>query len=114
MAAAPVDNSPKNRVYANNEIIPHIARKALVETDAAQICLDGISNEQTRQAALAALQEMHIAKAVDGLIHNPQEPTNPPTTSAAAAGAHAAPTRGSASVSRWRAKPTYRSMASRP
>ena len=43
MAAAPVDNSPKNRVYANNEIIPHIARKALVETDAAQICLDGIS-----------------------------------------------------------------------
>ena len=78
MAAAVVDNSPKNRVYANNEIIPHIARKALVETDAAQICLDGISNEQTRQAALAALQEMHIAKAVDGLIQKLQETTNSP------------------------------------
>ena len=77
IAAEPVDNSPKNRVYSNNKIIPHIARKALVETDAAQICLDGISNEQTRQAALAALQEMHIAKAVDGLIQKLQDSENP-------------------------------------
>ena len=78
IAAEPVDNSPKNRVYSNNKIIPHIARKALVETGAAQICLDGISNEQTRQAALAALQEMHNAKAVDGLIQQLQETTNSP------------------------------------
>ncbi len=77
IAAEPIDNSPKNRVYSNNKIIPHIARKALVETDAAQICLDGISNEQTRQAALAALQEMHIAKAVDGLIQKLQDSENP-------------------------------------
>ena len=78
IAAEPVDNSPKNRVYSNNKIIPHIARKALVETGATQICLDGISNEQTRQAALAALQEMHNAKAVDGLIQQLQETTNSP------------------------------------
>ena len=76
IAAEPVDNSPKNRVYSDNKIIPHIARKALVETGAAQICLDGITNEQTRQAALAALQEMHNTKAVDGLIQKLQETTN--------------------------------------
>ena len=49
-----------------------------METGAAQICLDGISNEQTRQAALAALQEMHNAKAVDSLIQKLQETTNSP------------------------------------
>ena len=47
-----------------------------METGAAQICLDGITNEQTRQAALAALQEMHNTKAVDGLIQKLQETTN--------------------------------------
>ena len=77
MAAAPVDNSPKNRVYANNEIIPHIARKALVETRATQICLDGINDEPTRQIALAALQEMHTTEAVDGLIRKLQDSENP-------------------------------------
>ena len=77
MAAAPVDNSPKNRVYANNEIIPHIARKALVETEATQICLDGINDEPTRQIALAALQEMHTTEAVDGLIRKLQDSENP-------------------------------------
>ncbi len=77
MAAAAVDNSPKNRVYANNEIIPHIARKALVETGATQICLDGINDEPTRQIALAALQEMHTTEAVDGLIRKLQDSENP-------------------------------------
>ena len=77
MAAAAVDNSPKNRVYANNEIIPHIARKALVETRATQICLDGINDEPTRQIALAALQEMHTTEAVDGLIQKLQDSENP-------------------------------------
>ncbi len=77
MAAAAVDNSPKNRVYANNEIIPHIARKALVETGATQICLDGINDEPTRQTALAALQEMHTTEAVDGLIRKLQDSENP-------------------------------------
>ena len=77
MAAAAVDNSPKNRVYANNEIIPHIARKALVETGATQICLDGINDEPTRQIALAALQEMHTTEAVDGLIQKLQDSENP-------------------------------------
>ena len=76
MAAAPVDNSPKNHVYANNKIIPHIARKALVETRATQICLDGINNEPTRQIALAALQEMHTTEAVDGLIQKLQDSEN--------------------------------------
>ena len=82
IAAEPVDNSPKNRVYANNKIIPHIARKALVETGAAQICLDGIANDQTQQAALAALREMHNTKAVDGLIQKLQETTNAPLNTA--------------------------------
>jgi putative heme-binding domain-containing protein len=77
IAAEPVDNSPKNRVYASNEIIPHIARKALVETGATQICLDGINDEPTRQIALAALQEMHTTEAVDGLIQKLQDSENP-------------------------------------
>ena len=77
IAAEPIDNSPKNRVYANNEIIPHIARKALVETRATQICLDGINDEPTRQIALAALQEMHTTEAVDGLIRKLQDSENP-------------------------------------
>ena len=77
IAAEPIDNSPKNRFYANNEIIPHIARKALVETRATQICLDGINDEPTRQIALAALQEMHTTEAVDGLIRKLQDSENP-------------------------------------
>lgn len=48
--------------------VPHTAIKAVVALKAAEACLEGLDNAELRPVALRCLQEMHLEKAVDGLI----------------------------------------------
>ncbi|MEP2777423.1 MAG: HEAT repeat domain-containing protein [Luteolibacter sp.] len=65
---ADADLDPGEVESSERRIVPHVAVKTLVSLGADEACLESVKNPSERGIALRALQEMHTATAVDGLI----------------------------------------------
>jgi len=61
-------------------VVPHVAIKALVSLGAVEACLTALEVPSMRAFALRALQEMHTAAAVDGLISIVEKSEDPELT----------------------------------
>lgn len=62
------DLDPGEIKKTERRIVPHVAVKALVSLGADEACLVSVSKSSERAVALRALQGIHTAVAVDGLI----------------------------------------------
>jgi putative heme-binding domain-containing protein len=67
-AAAGWNLKPVTIGAGDNRIVAHVGIKALVALKATEACLAAVGNPATRPVALRALQEIHGAEVVDGLI----------------------------------------------
>ena len=60
---------PTSQRYQSNEVLPHLANRALVSLQAVSACLNALdsADSQLRNAALRAIERIHNEEAVEGL-----------------------------------------------